>query len=273
MPFSVLLSVYWKENPLFLSRSLDSVFTQALKPDEVILVEDGVLTPELYSVIDKFQKFHHELKTVKLEKNSGLGVALNEGLKHCTFDIVARMDTDDIAKTDRFEKQIKFLEENTEIDLVGSWVDEFKEDTDNILSIRKIPEKPEEIYEYCKGRCPVNHPTVVFRKNAVLKAGGYLTEYFPEDYFLWIRMLMNGSKFYNLQESLLYFRVSEGTIKRRGGFKYALDEIHIQKMIYKTGFINFPVFIKNSFIRFCVRIFPLKLRTFVYNRMLREKVK
>lgn len=267
MSFSVLLSVYYKENPNFLEQSLLSVFNQTLKPDEVVLVEDGTLTPELYSVIEKFPK----LKTVKLKKNSGLGIALNEGLKHCSYDIVARMDTDDIAKTNRFEKQIKFLEKNPEIDLVGSWIDEFKDDVNNLVSVRSVPEKSDEIYQYCKNRCPVNHPTVVFRKQAVLKVGGYLTEYFPEDYFLWIRMLMNGSKFYNFQESLLFFRKSDDTIKKRGGWKYALDEIHIQKKIYGLGFISFPVFVKNSFIRFSVRILPLKFRRFVYDKMLRKE--
>lgn len=270
--FSVLLSVYHKEKPEFLRQSLDSVFSQSLFPNQVVLVEDGPLTPELNSVISEYQNKYSELTVVPLEKNGGLGKALNEGLRFCSFDVVARMDTDDICKPDRFKKQMTFLDSHPDIDLVGSWVDEFYGDIDNVKTIRKVPETHEEIYQYCKNRCPVNHPSVVFRKKAVLDAGGYFTLYFPEDYFLWIKMLMNGAKFYNIPESLLFFRTLPDTIRKRGGWKYAIGEVHIQERIYKMGFISFPLFLKNSIIRFCVRILPLGLRTFVYEKMLRSSV-
>lgn len=272
MKFSVLLSLYYKENPFFLEQSLQSIFNQTLRADEVVLVEDGPLTTELYDVVNRFQLKYPELKVVPLEKNGGLGRALNEGLRHCSYDIVARMDTDDIAKPNRLEQQINFMTANPEYDLVGSWIDEFYGDITNVRSIRKVPETHEEIYGYCKDRCPVNHPTVMFKKETVLASDGYFTKYFPEDYFLWIRMLMNGAKFYNIQESLLYFRSSPDTIKKRGGWKYAIGEVHIQWQIYKLGFINFPLFLKNSIIRFVVRIMPLALRTFVYEKWLRVSV-
>ena len=272
MHFSLLIAVYYKDNPIFFDQSLQSIFSQTLKANEVVLVEDGPLTPELCEVVDKYQKAYPELKVVVMEENGGLGKALNEGLRHCSYDIVARMDSDDICKSNRFEKQISFMEKHPEYDLIGSWVDEFYDDTNHISSVRSVPESHDEIYEYCKGRCPVNHPTVMFRKKAVFDAGGYLTEYFPEDYFLWIRMLMNGAKFYNMQESLLFFRVSPDTIKKRGGWKYAIGEVHIQKMIYDLGFINFPLFVKNSIVRFAVRVMPLWLRTWVYKNLLRKNV-
>ena len=272
MPFSVLLSLYYKENPSNFTRSLNSIFTQTLRADEVILVEDGPLTPELYQVVGAFKTKYPELKIVTLETNSGLGVALNEGLKNCSNEWVARMDTDDICKPNRFERQWQFIQNHPEFEVVGSWIDEFVGDIDHITTIRKVPEKSEEIMEYCKGRCPVNHPTVMYKKSAVLAVGGYLTKYYPEDYFLWIRMLMNGAKFYNIQESLLYFRYSPETIKKRGGWKYAIGEVHIQKMIYKLGFISFPLFIKNSLVRFVTRIMPLSLRMWIYSRLLREQI-
>ena len=271
MPFSVLLSLYYKENPLFLDQSLASVFNQTLRSDEVVLVEDGPLTPQLYEVVEKYQKTFPELKVVALEKNSGLGKALNEGLKHCSYDIVARMDTDDICKPDRFERQMAFISSHPEYDLVGSWIDEFVGDISHVTATRRVPETSAEIYEYCKGRCPVNHPSVMYRKKAVLEADGYLTKYFPEDYFLWIRMLMNGAKFYNIQAPLLYFRYSSETIRKRGGWKYAWGEVHIQKMIYDIGFISLPLFIRNSIIRFGVRVMPLSFRSWVYRNYLRYK--
>lgn len=271
MKFSVLLSLYSKEKPEYLDLALRSVFSQTHRADEVILVEDGPLTPDLYAMVEKYKTEYSDLIVLPLEKNVGLGRALNEGLKHCTYEIVARMDTDDISKPERFEKEIAYLDTHSECDIVGSWIDEFQGDIRNIKTIRKVPETHEEIFQYCKGRCPVNHPTVMFRKRAVLEAGGYYTKYFPEDYFLWIKMLMNGARFYNIPESLLFFRTSSDTIKKRGGWKYAIGEIHIQKHIYDLGFISFPLFLKNSTIRFIVRILPLKIRSFVYNIMLREK--
>ena len=198
MLFSVLLSLYHKESPLFLRQSLTSIFTQTLLPIEVVLVEDGPLTDELYAVIKEFTSQHPELKVISLPTNRGLGKALNEGLKHCSYDLVARMDTDDIAKPDRFEKQLAIFLEHPEIDVVGAWIDEFEGEVSNVLSMRKVPEQHENILRFAKGRCPVNHPVVMFRKSAVLKAGGY--KHFPlfEDYYLWVRMLMNGARFYNI---------------------------------------------------------------------------
>lgn len=270
MDFSVLISVYRKERPESFRQALESVFSQTLRAAQVVLVKDGILTPELETVVEDFLQFP-ELEVVTLLQHGGLGNALNEGLKHCRYSLVARMDADDISKPDRFEKQVGFLKRHPEIVLVGSWVEEFEGDKTNVISIRKVPETSEEIYKYCKNRCPVNHPTVMFRKEAVMAVGGYLTMYFPEDYFLWVKMLNNGSKFYNLQESLLYFRYSPETIKKRSGWKYAIGEIHIQKMIFDLGFISFPLFIKNSMIRFVARIIPLTLRMWVYARLLRSR--
>lgn len=268
--FSVLLSLYYKESPVFLSLSLDSLFHQTLLPDEIILVKDGPLTAELDIVVSDYAARYPILKVVRLPQNQGLGKALNEGLKHCSYDLVARMDTDDIAKPDRFEKQMKVFEEHPELDLVGAWIDEFEGTPQHILSVRRVPETSEEIREYCKKRCPVNHPVVMFRKSAVLAAGGY--QHFPlfEDYYLWVRMLKNGARFYNIQESLLYFRASPDMFKRRGGWKYAVNELSFQRMIWKMGLIGWGRFLKNVAVRFPARIIPNSLRGFLYKKLMRN---
>ena len=268
--YSVLISLYYKEKPDYLRKALDSVFNQSLRADEVVLVEDGKLMPELDSVINEYSQKYSELKVVSYEKNQGLGYALNYGIQFCKYDIIARMDADDIAKPDRFEKQIKILEEHPEIWVVTAWVEEFVGTTDNVTARRTLPETPKELYEYGKSRCPANHPVTMYRKQAVLDAGGYQTELFPEDYFLWIKMLMNGVKFYCLQESLLYFRYSPETIAKRGGWRYAVDELKIQKNIYKTGYISFPRYLFNSVSKFTVRVLPLKIRMWVYLHLLRK---
>ena len=267
--YSILLSLYYKEKALFLRQSLVSIFTQSVFPTEVVLVEDGPLTNDLYAVIKEFTSSYPNLKIISLPENQGLGKALNEGLKHCSYDLVARMDTDDIAMPHRFERQLEIFEQYPEIDVVSSWIDEFEGDINHILSIRKVPESHKEIYQFSRRRNPINHPVVMFRKSSVLAAGGY--KHFPlfEDYYLWVRMLMNGAKFYNLQESLLYFRSSSEMFKRRGGINYALKEWKFEQKLLEIKFINKSIFIKNILIRFISRLIPNKLRTILYKHLLR----
>lgn len=264
------MSLYAKERPEYLYQSLDSVFSQTLRADEVILVEDGPLTPELDSVIKDYESKYPELKVVPLPVNQGLGKALNEGLKHCNFDLVARMDTDDIAEKDRFEKQIDIFKKYPQVEVVSSWIEEFDSETGEILSQRKLPEFPYEIYEYGKKRCPINHPAAMFRKGSVQFAGNYRPFPLFEDYYLWVRLLLNGAKFYNVQESLLKFRTSKDMYKRRGGIKHALDEIRFQRQVKKLGYINWRLFFYNVSIRFVVRIIPNSFREWIYRNLLRK---
>lgn len=270
MAFSVLLSLYYKESPLFLQESLNSIFNQTLLPNEIVLVEDGPLTPKLYKVLDDFTNHHAEIKRVVLEKNGGLGNALNEGLKHCSYELVARMDTDDICKSERFAKQVAFMEQHPEVDIVGAWIDEFQGNISNVISTRKLPQYSNDIREFGKKRCPMNHPVTMFRKEAVLAAGGYLPFPFFEDYYLWVRMILNGATMYNIQESLLYFRFSPEMFKRRGGWRYARLEIRFQRHIYKLKYIKFYTMISNICIRMATRIVPNGIRSWIYKKLLRR---
>lgn len=269
--FSVLLSLYYKENPSFLRESLNSIFSQSILPNEVVLVEDGPLTDEQHTVVKEFEGKYSNLKVIPLPLNVGLGKALNEGLKHCSYDIVARMDTDDIAKPDRFEKQIKFMEQHPDIDVCSAWVSEFHDNIDNIISLRRIPETHEEIFNYGKRRNPVNHPVVVFRKHAVESAGGYKPFYLFEDYYLWVRMLVGGFKFYNIQEPLLYFRTSKDMYGRRGGLKYARTECGFLWTMHRLRYISFPSALFGICIRTVIRIIPNNIRKWVYMNILHRK--
>ena len=270
MMFSVLLSVYRKEQPAYLQQSLDSIFTQTLMPDEVVLVKDGPLTDELDQVIEGYCQRYPILKVVPLAQNQGLGKALNEGLKHCSYDLVARMDTDDIAKPYRFEKQASVFESHPELDVVGAWIDEFEGDVGQVISVRKVPELDIDIRKYALRRSPTNHAVVMFRKSAVLSAGGY--QHFPlfEDYYLWVRMLLNGSRFYNIPESLLFVRTSPDMFKRRGGWRYAKDEVRFQYRLLDLKFIGVIQFCENVCVRFTVRILPNSFRSFFYKKILRK---
>lgn len=268
--FSVLLSVYQKEQAEYLRQCLDSLSGQTLPPDEIVLVKDGPLTPELDCVIDEYARKHPEMKVVALPQNRGLGCALNEGLKHCSFSLVARMDTDDIAKPERFEKQIRVFTEHPEVDVCSAWIEEFYDDPRQVVSVKKLPEHQQEILRYARKRCPVNHPATMFRKEKVLEAGGYPPIPMYEDYGLWVRMLARGCRFYNLPESVLYFRTSPDTFKRRGGWEYVKKEINLLKYMRKTGFISTSVFCQNVAIRLVVRLMPNNIRGFIYKHLLRK---
>lgn len=267
--FSVLISVYFKENPEYLRLALKSIWDdQELKPAEIVLVKDGQLSDALDLVIANFSIIA-PVKIVSLPINQGLGNALNIGLSHCKNEIIARMDSDDISKPNRFFKQINFLQLNPHIDILSSWIDEFIDLPENIVSSRKLPEYHNEIFEYAKKRCPVNHPTVVFKKSVVLAAGGYQPFPLFEDYYLWARMLMYGAKFYNFQESLLFFRTDQTTYKRRGGINHSINEIRLQSVFHKIGLISKSRMFRNIFIRLTIRIIPNKLRHLVYTYFLR----
>jgi glycosyltransferase involved in cell wall biosynthesis len=268
--FSVLCSLYYKESPYALRESLDSIFAQTLMPNEVVIVKDGPLTDELEKVLEDYAGRYDIIKIVPLEKNVGLGAALNEGMKHCSYELIARMDTDDIAKENRFEEQIKVFKETPELDVVGAWIDEFEGDISNVTSIRKLPENHDEIFMHGRDRCPINHPVVMFKKSAVISAGGYKHFYLFEDYYLWVRMLVNNAKFYNIQKSLLYFRLSPDMFQRRGGLKYARSEAKFEKAMYDLGYISFFRMSYNIIVRFIVRIMPNGLREWVYKKVIRK---
>ena len=268
--FSLLLSVYKGEKAAFFIEAFDSIYNQTYKPTEIILVEDGPLTPDLYSAIEKTCNRFNNIIRVPLEKNQGLGVALNIGIKHCQYEYVARMDTDDICLPQRFETQMKYLEEHPDIDVLSAFIEEFDSSPDNVVAIRKLPENHQDIYKFGKIRNPINHPVVIFRKQAVIDAGGYQPFKLFEDYYLWARMLKKGSKFHNMQQSLLRFRRSPEMIRRRGGLNYAKSEISLQKSLFKIGYISAFRMIKNICIRFIVRIFPNKIRDWFYLTFLRN---
>ena len=270
--FSVLLSLYKKEKPPYLEKSLDSIFSQTLLPKEVVLVEDGPLTDDLYEVIQKYKK-QYPIIIVKSEKNQGLGKALNLGIEACSCEYVARMDTDDICFPNRFERQMAYLLSHPEVDMVGSWTQEFTESEDgelHYMALKKFPESNADIYSFARKRNPFEHPSVIFKKQAVIDAGSYQHCYLFEDYFMWARMMLNKCVFYNIPEPLLYFRMTTDSFERRGGFKYAIKEVANLWIFKQIGFFSLFEFVENVIRRFPVRIMPNKLRKYFYNKILRK---
>ena len=271
MNYSVLMSVYYKEKPEYLRQSMNSIFAQSIQTDDFVLVCDGPLNDELDKVIDEMAAAHADvLKVVRLEKNVGLGNALNHGIKHCRNDLVARMDSDDIARPDRCEHQLAVFEQHTEIGMVSGIVEEFSTDPSIVDARRVPPEKHEDILKFAKKRNPFNHPCIMYKKDEVAEAGGYQDLFLLEDYYLWSRMLLNGTHGYNLQEPLLWMRAGEGMYKRRSGWKYAIAQIRLFTFMKKRGFINTKEWICSCVIRMSSSLAPNWIRKKMFEWKLRN---
>lgn len=220
--FSVLMSVYHKEKSVFLDEAFKSIWDdQTTKPNEIILVEDGPLTSELYDIIKKWKlKLNNVLISVPLTKNVGLALALNEGLSYCNYEYIARMDTDDISTLNRFSSQIEFLNKNREVDVVGTYISEIDENNIIIKDVVKLPLKHDDLLSFLKKRNPMIHPSVMFRFSFFEKAGMYSDNVMlAEDLHLWYKGFLHGCNFATIPIIGLSFRRSSDFYKRRGSFK------------------------------------------------------
>lgn len=271
MAYSVLMSVYHKEKPDFLKQSMESIFQQTVPTNDFVLVCDGPLNNELDTVINEMQKlFGERLKVIRLAKNGGLGNALNEGIKYCKNELVARMDSDDIAYADRCERQLEVFKRYPEISICSGIVEEFT-DNPSVVDARRVPpETNAEIIEFAKMRNPFNHPCVMYRKSDVEAVGSYQDFYLLEDYYLWLRMLMADYKGYNLQEPLLHMRAGSEMYKRRGGWKYVQSQMKLFRFMKEKGFISEWHYFKGCFLRWGSAISPNWLRRFMFERFLRD---
>lgn len=271
MGFSVLMSVYIKENPLFLRESMESILNQSVLPNQIVIVKDGPLTNELDASLTEYkQKYNDIIDLVTLDENMGLGNALNQGLKICKYDLVARMDSDDIAVRHRFEKQLEVFYKDMNVSLVGSYIYEFEKSIDNILAIRKVPCLHQEIKRFAKRRNPFNHMTVMFRKEAINQSGNYPSIYGYEDYFLWAKLIMKGNKTCNIPEPLVFARAGTEMYKRRGGLRLFKTELLLQRKFMCIGLINGFELIVNILIRCGARLLPNRIRAFIYVHLLRK---
>lgn len=261
--FSVLMSIYCKETPEYLNEALDSILKQSLIPNEVVIVKDGPLTTELEVVINSFTEKFENTVVIPLKENVGLGKALSIGVKACKYKIIARMDSDDIAKEDRFLTEIDCLIKNN-LDIIGSNIEEFVKSNNEVVSHRRVPETQDEILKFSRTRNPFNHMTVMFKKDVVLKSGNYKEMKGFEDYYLWLRMIKSGAQVFNLQKNLVSARTDQNFLERRSGVGYFKSEYHFQKIILHEGLISNYDFCKNIIIRCSARLVPKKILKQVY---------
>lgn len=269
--FSVLMTVYKKDNPEYFKMSLLSVLNQTVIPDEIIVVKDGRVSEALQNVINEISEMNAGLiREIQLEKNLGLGLALNEGLKSCKNELVARMDADDISLPTRFEKQLLAFENNDKLDIVGCPVKEFEGKSDNIIGKRDVPLDNLSIYNYAKRRDPFNHPTVMYKKNKIERFGPYRNYRKNQDTALWIDLLINECVCANIPEYLLLFRFDEQTYKKRKSWVNTKILIEIRWNSYKKGFNSFFDFVIVAIIQLGIYIMPSIFQKFIYKNILRK---
>ncbi|MFC6752976.1 glycosyltransferase [Halorubrum tibetense] len=269
--FSVLIATYEGDDADDLERAIRSVIDQTVRPDEVVVVEDGPVTPALDGVLDELMaEYPGLLRRTSLSRNQGLGAALNHGVETCSHEWVARMDSDDVAVADRFERQLEYISEHPETDVVGGYIGEFSEDPTTIETVREVPATPEEVRSAARFRCPLNHPTVLFRRSAVLGVGNYRPLRSMQDYDLWMRMLAAGHTLANVPTVLVKCEAGEDLFNRRGGLAYAKTETRLQYEFLRLGAISLPVFFLNICARIPLRLLPNGVRSVVYRTFLRD---
>lgn len=270
--FSVAMSVYSKDNPVYFDRALESITkNQTIMPNEIIIVFDGPIGVDLENVAIKYCTLFDFIRIVKFEKNKGLGEALKIAIQESKYDLIARMDSDDVAYPTRFQKQIAYMKSNPSVDLCGGTISEFIDKEENIVGYRVVPENSRDIQKYIKKRCPFNHMTVMYKKHAVLDAGNYIDFPWNEDYYLWIRMFENKCVMHNIQEPLVNVRVGEEMYARRGGINYYRSERDIQKYMLSKRIINIFQYCYNILLRFILQvILTNRMRSFVYKFFARK---
>lgn len=270
--FSVLMCVYYNDNPEHFRLALESIINQTRMPDEIVLVVDGPISESLNAVVENYESMPF-FKVIRLSKNVGHGNARRIGFENCSNELIALMDADDISVPSRFEKQLKCFEQNTSLSVVGGNIIEFIGSIENTVGMREVPKDDIDIKKYLKKRCPFNQVTVMLKRKDVEVAGGYVDWHYEEDYYLWIRMYQQGAIFMNLEDSLVYVRVGNEMYRRRGGLKYFKSEFLIQKYLLNQRIINFFTFLYNVGVRFIIQVLmPNKLRGIVFRKLARKKI-
>lgn len=271
-PFSVLISTYKNDSPEALHQSLLSLFEQSLVPNEIVLVVDGPIELVNDEVINEMQMLHPEIfKIYRLDKNKGLGNALAFGLTKCSHELVARMDSDDIADSNRFKKQIDFFDKHPETAVLGGWMSEFRKLPGDIESVKTAPIGNEKVKQYARMRNPLNHPTVMFKKSVIIAVGSYKEINLFEDYYLWLRVLKNGYTVSNIDDILVHFRIGNDMVERRHGFSYMLKELAFFKRCYKEKLITVDALLLQIVTRLPLRLMPKQILKLIYKNMLRKK--
>lgn len=265
------MSVYKNDKPENFRQAIYSIYNQTVMPDEIVLVVDGPVGDELEREIGCVRREIPILKVLRLRENKGHAIARQIAIDNSKNDLVAIMDSDDVSVPDRFRLQLAVLRNNPDISVVGGLINEFTDSPENIVSRRVVPEFDSDIKQYMKRRCPLNFVTVMMRRSDLLSVGGIKDWYCEEDYYLWVRFMLAGYKFYNIQDNLVDVRIGEDTYKRRGSVKYFKSEVTFQRYMLNNKVITYSEYVLNIAIRLFVQIIlPNKLRAVFYRKFARS---
>ncbi len=268
--FSVAMCVYGKDDPAWFAAAVESILNQTASPSEVVLVVDGPVPNELNQVVLGYEK-QPVFKVIRFKENKGHGLARKAALGECSNELVALMDSDDISQKDRFEKQLLAFKNHPTADVIGGQIAEFINEENNIVGTRVVPLTDTEIKSFLKTRCPMNLVTVMFKKTAVEKVGGFLDWYCEEDYYLWVRMALANMRFANVNAVLVKVRVGKEMYSRRGGIKYFKSEAKLQKYLLRHKLITPPRYFVNVAERLVLQVLmPNRLRRFVFQKFARK---
>lgn len=268
--YSVLMSVYKKDNPLFLQMSIDSMLMQSYLTDDFVIVCDGFLTDKLYEVLNMY-KAYSVINIIQLEKNVGLGAALNEGLKYCKNELVARMDSDDISHPDRCRFQIEEFKKNPNLKLVGTFIEEFSDEPSQIIGYKKVPCTEVEIYQFAKRRNPFNHPTVMYKRSFILDNGGYSDLRKGQDFELFNRLVSKHMCCKNIAKYLLKFRRDRDFIIRRKSWDSAKTNIIIIYKSFRRHYSSIIDLIYTIVTQISLLVLPVKFVDTIYKKKYRRK--
>ncbi|MGM9826766.1 MAG: glycosyltransferase [Muribaculaceae bacterium] len=270
--FTVTMCVYRNDDAQNFMRAVRSIyFEQTVKPDELIIVVDGPIPDKLESCISSIITEIPNVKIIRFARNQGHARARQAGLEAAENELVAIMDADDIAVSDRFEKQLYATDQYPETSVIGGQITEFIDNTTNVVGERIVPCTDSEIKKYLKSRCPMNLVTVMYKKKDVMAVEGFMDWYCEEDYYLWVRMALAGCRFANMPDTLVNVRVGEDMYRRRGGWKYFRSEARLQGYMLSHGLISLPRYCYNVFGRFVIQVaMPNKLRGFIFQKLFRK---
>lgn len=277
--FSLLMAVYQGDHLSYLRRAIESgTVGQRLPPSQLVIVRDGPVSAGIdaylnvlpRTLIESFRACGRpadapEVVVVPLERNHGLAYALNVGLAHCSHGIVARADSDDISLPERFATMLPLFAGPDAPDAAGSAIREFTDDERQPGLVRTLPQGGERLGRFARLQSPLHHPSIVFRKDSVLAAGGY-----PEgagrfeDYLLWERMLLRGACLRNVPEALVLYRIDAGAYRRRGGMEMFREELRLQRRFREDGFTTWSQYVRNVVVRACYRLVPESARRGAY---------
>lgn len=266
------MSIYKNDNSEHFEIAFQSMLRQTISPSEIVLIIDGPIPKTLENTIKALYDTCQILKIVRFSENQGHAAARHAGLEAATNEIVAFMDSDDIALPDRMEKQLTYMQLHPEITIIGGNIEEFIETPNNPISKRIVPLEHNDILHYMQSRCPMNMVTITARRTELLSVGGFVDWYCNEDSYLWIRLATAGFRFANLPDILVKVRVSKEMYKRRGGWRYFKSERGIQRLMLKKKFISLPRYCYNVLGRFVMQVLlPNSWRSFMYRTLFRQK--